>query len=86
MPRSFSSFVAQTLVTLAVLIICIPIILITGLIGVCGSGGPNNLFHNDEAWLWFVISGAVFIFMIWLLIRLSSVWKDEGHAQQSPQR
>lgn len=86
MPRSFSSFVAQTLVTLAVLIICIPLILITGLIGVCGSVGSNNLFHNDEAWLWFVISGAIFIFMIWLLVKLASVWKDEGQRQQSPPR
>ena len=84
MTRSFSSYLGQTLVTLAVLIFCIPIILITGLIGVCGSGGANNLFHKDEAWLWFVISGAVFIFMIWLLIKLSSIWKDDGRGRQSP--
>jgi bacteriorhodopsin len=83
MSRSFSSFVAQTLVTLAVLIVCIPIILVSALIGVCGSGGANNLFHNDYAWLWFAVSAAVFIFMIWLLVKLSSVWKDQSDIRQS---
>jgi len=85
MTTSFSSFFGRLLVILAVLIFCIPVIVITGLIGVCGSvGGSNSLFHSDGAWLWFVVSGGVFIFMIWLLVKLSSTWKDDGQGRQSP--
>ena len=87
MPTSFSSFFGKMLVILAVLIFCIPVIVITCLIGVCGSvGGANSLFHSDGAWLWFVVSGGVFIFMIWLLVKLSSEWKDNGQGQQSSRR
>jgi len=81
MPRSSSTYAARTMVYVAVLIICIPIILITALIGICSGG--DNFFHNDYGWLWFAVSGGVFILMIWLLVRLSSEWKDDGQGPQS---
>jgi hypothetical protein len=70
-PQLTSDHIVRMVAYLAVLVVCLPLILILILLGVFGSKS-NLLWHSDGAWLFFLVAAGVFAGMIWILGKIKT--------------
>ena len=71
MPELTSDHIVRMVAYVAVLVVCLPLILVLILLGVFGSKS-NGLWHADGAWRLFLVAAGVFAGMIWLLGKIRS--------------